>query len=197
MGGGMAIRNGQLYRNSSWRWWIGSSILVFEHFNKNSEDVLIGFRSVSHLVWVTHLFWSSISWVEAWLYEMVSYDIAIPHKRYGLGASFLFAGGCFGMCSEEVSIGSNSVGNFIWVTEYEKHGGAYVCADMNVLCCQSLASYASPWLSWGHISAIARQSVAFCPRLWTTYIDCFSPLGVLSTKSTCMFAWRWKFFADI
>ena len=79
--------------------------------------------------------------------EMDSYDIAIPHKRDGLGASFLFAGGCFGMCSEEVSIGSNSaVSNFIWVTEYEKHGGAlyYVCTDMNVLCCQSLASYSSP-----------------------------------------------------
>ena len=126
-------------------WNQSQSLCSHEGFNKNSEDVLIGFRSVSHLVWVTHLFWSSISWVEAWLYEMVSYYIAIPHKRYGLGASFLFAGGSFGMCSEEVSIGSNSVGNFIWVTEYEKHGGAYyVCTDMNVLCCQSLASYASP-----------------------------------------------------
>ena len=59
-----------------------------------------------------------------------------------------------------------------------------------IWCCQSLESNASTLFSWGHISAITRRSGTFCPRLQTTYIDCFPPPGKLSTKKHVQLHWE-------
>ena len=99
---------------TQWARWIGSSVLVCGYFSMYTEEVWIGSNSIGLFVWSRKCVLVCLLWLHAhmagwngWLYYCRS-----SWARW-IGSSVLVCR-YFSMYTEEVWIGSNSVGLFIW-----------------------------------------------------------------------------------
>ena len=71
-----------------WTRWIGASVLGCGHLAMHRGEVLIGFNSLGHPLWVTHEL--LVHFAHCGTDGCNAGFIAIPQERHGLGVNSLF-----------------------------------------------------------------------------------------------------------
>ena len=101
-----------------WARLIVSSVLVCRYFAMHTEEVWIGFSSVGHFVWATHVFQSSLSHGGCAQLDQTDF-VDILHEQDGLRAPSLLAGTSACILKRSglvptVSVISFGVSNLFW-----------------------------------------------------------------------------------